>query len=358
MKFRLLHLITAAFFLLTPTLLFGNLANNGALAGNGTWQLQGLARTPQRLGDTGPLTFSKLTIQIDSADVALDAPLTVRDTLNLLRGRLALGAFNLNLGRARVLGGSAASYVLTQNPPGPAGTCRRDHVAGPVLYPVGTASGYAPLTYTGQPGGYVATGVRVFEGLLTDGLSGAPFAPAARFVNRTWVATATAAPNPQPGQLAVQWEQTAENGSFQRAQSALYQHYFFSAGPWSRVSAAVAAAGAGPFEAGFGTVGFEGAFAVGNVTALSTRALSGPALLEISPNPSAASVRLSRTGPAGPLTLGLTSLLGQTLLAETTGSLAMTEARLNAALAQAAPGVYVVTVRANGQTQHLRLVRE
>jgi len=46
--------------------------------------------------------------------------------------------------------------------------------------------------------------VLVFEGLLTDGLNGAPFAPAARFVSRTWVAPATSVPNPQPGQLALQ----------------------------------------------------------------------------------------------------------------------------------------------------------
>jgi len=74
------------------------------------------------------------------------------------------------------------------------------------------------------------------------------------------------------------------------------------------VSTAVAATGAGPFQAGFANVGFKDAFAVGNFTALAVRATAGPGLPEISPNPSAGSVRLSRPGPAGPLTLGLRSL--------------------------------------------------
>ena len=338
--------------------LFNDLTNNGTLAGPGTWLLQGLARIPQRLGGSGPLTFSKLTIQNDSATVALDAPLTVRDTLTLLRGRLALGAFNLNLGAARVLGGSADSYVLTLNTPGPAGTCIRDHVGGPVLYPVGTPDGYAPFTYTGPAGAYTAPGVRVFEGMLTDGRSGPPYANVARFVNRTWASSFVNAPGPGPGQVEIGWEAAAENAGFQRNQSALYQHYAFSAGPWTRVSPAVAAAGTGPYRAAFagGLFGYD--FAVGNFTALAARAATEPQLVEIAPNPTAGSVRLRAVGTTGPVSLALTSVLGQTVLAETTGPLAAVEARLNAALAPAAPGVYVVTVRAGGRTQHLRLVRE
>ena len=99
-------------------------------------------------------------------------------------------------------------------------------------------------------------------------------------------------------------------------------------------------------------------FAVGNFTALAARTATEPQLLEIAPNPTAGAVRLRAAGASGAVSLGLTSMLGQTLLPETTGPLAAVEARLNAALAQAAPGVYVVTVRAGDRTQHLRLVRE
>ncbi len=330
--------------------LFGDLTNNGTLAGDGTWVLTGLARTPQRLEGSGPLTFSKLEIRNDSADVALGANLTVRDTLTLTKARLVLGSHDVNLGTANVLSASGASYVLMPSAPGLGGLCQRVLVTGASgLFPVGTASGYAPLTLS--PAAGLSVGVRTFDGVLfTNGTAGP--APAT-FVNRTWVSICT---NGTANVSATaQWNAADENASFQRFQSAAYH----GGSPAQLLSpAAVPASGSGPYRATFANLPVGVALTVGNFGPLAARASAGPALLALAPNPTAGAVALHNLSGATRLTLALRSVLGQELLPPTAGTPAAVEARLNAVLGTAAAGVYVVTVQANNQTQHLRLVRE
>ena len=344
--------------------LFGDLTANGTLAGDGTWRFTSLSRAPQRIGGAAPLSLARVVIANDSADVALATPLTVRDTLVLSNGRLALGPHNLTVGPV-VEGGSTASYVLTDGPAAAGGFClRASQTNGSVLYPVGTASGYAPFTYTHQGMfGSPLYGVRVVDGVLANATSGPAFGPAARFVNYTWLLSTGAAPNCcGSGTLALGWAAAAENPSFDRSQSALYS-YDTSTGWTRRSSAAVPATGGGPFGASFAAITPSYlALAVGNFTALGTRARSGPALLAVFPNPSAGAVQLvaaSASAPVQPLALRLTNALGQTVFTAPAAPLPTGQGRLNASLATAAPGVYLLTVQApNGTTQHLRLVRE
>ena len=342
--------------------LFGDLVANGTLAGDGTWRLTGLSRQPQRLRSPGPLSLACVVVANDSADVALDTPLTVRDTLVLAQGRLALGPHHLTLNAARVLGASPASYVLTANTPASGGSCfgGRDG-AGRRFFAVGTDRGYAPFTYAPQgPFGDPLLAVRVVDGILADASTGPPFAPGRNFVGHTWFLTLGAAPNCcGSGPLALGWEAGAEGPGFDRATSALYG-YGGPATGWTRRSpAGVPATGSGPYEAVFGSFSPNvSALAVGSFTALAARAAAGPVLVSLYPNPTVGTVQLVAGSP-GAFTLRLTNALGQVVLAETTGSLAAGQARLNAALATAAPGVYVLLVRnAAGATQQLKLVRE
>jgi alpha-amylase len=334
--------------------LFGNFLNEGTLGGAGTYVFTGLA--DQRLGGSGVHSFGNLTIANPNGDVALDAPVTVRDTLRLNDGRLALDNFDLTLGSAIVLGGSAGSYVLTPNNPASGGLCQRQipgNVA--VSYPVGSATGFAPLTLTS--GTAITTGVRTFDGVFTTGNGGPPYALAHNFVNRTWAMVSGPTAGGFPGTAVAQWNAGEENASFQRSQSAA--HYTAGGTSWQlRSPGTVAATGANPYSASLTNIPFGGYLAVGNFTALATRTTAGPALLGISPNPSPGSVRLSNTSGAAMLTLRLTSVLGQEVLPATTGSVAEIQAQLNMALAKAAPGVYLVTVQAGSHHQHLRLVRE
>ena len=340
--------------------LYGDLIQNGTLAGDGRWQFLGLARTPQLITGTGPLTFSKIDINNDSADVALGANLTVRDSLYLSKARLVLGAFNLNLATARVFGGAAGSYVLSPNTPANGGLCRAGrNAAGTRFFPIGTASGYAPLTAsTPYP-----TDARVYDGLFTFGpgapAAGQPYAAANQGVQRTWVLSSGYGPNPFTATVTPQWNAPDEGPLFNRASAAAYLIRPLSSmpGQWQAVPPAGPASGSGPYQFTANALS-DGLLSVGNATLLAARPGTGPVLLTLSPNPSTGPVRLTVAGTVSVLTLRLTSVLGQVVAMPVSGTLAQVQAQLNAVLATAAPGVYVLVVQANGHTQHLRLVRE
>jgi alpha-amylase len=334
--------------------LFGDLTNNGTLAGDGTYYLTGLA--PQRLAGSGPLSFAKLTIANPNGDVSLAAAVTVRDTLRLTTGRVVLGDYQLDLSAARILGASATSYVLTKNDPGSGGLCRggRD-AAGTRLFPVGTAAGYSPLTATTT----YPTAARVYEGMITAPSNATPYAYLNQFVQRTWVLESGYTPNPFSATVTAQWTAADEGALFNRARCAGYINgIFLGGGQWSNIrSQPVAATGSNPYQATTAAIS-DCLLAIGNATLLATRSATEPVLVEIAPNPTAGTVHLSKVGDAARLSLRLHSLLGQEVLAPVSGSISEVESHLNAALARAAPGVYLVTVQAEGHSQHLRLVRE
>jgi alpha-amylase len=80
--------------------------------------------------------------------------------------------------------------------------------------------------------------------------------------------------------------------------------------------------------------------------------------LSLFPNPTTGTVTLLGVPEAAALTLSLSSALGQVLLPPSTAALPELTARLNAALAACAPGVYVLTAESNGQRQHLKVVKQ
>ncbi|RZK58767.1 MAG: T9SS type A sorting domain-containing protein [Hymenobacter sp.] len=80
--------------------------------------------------------------------------------------------------------------------------------------------------------------------------------------------------------------------------------------------------------------------------------------LSLFPNPTTGAVTLLGLPATGSVALGLTDALGRTVLAAGPASLAEATARLNQALAQCAPGVYVLTAEVGGQRQYLKLVKE
>jgi len=338
------------------TQLFGDLVSEGTLAGNGTWIFSGINRNGQYLRSPAPLSFSKLELRNDSSDVILGTPVTVRDTLNLRKGRLEIGNFNLNLNTADVLNASTISYVLTRDHPAVGGAVQRPlRNNTSVLFPVGTVSGYSPISL--NSGTDMTMEVRVFNNIFADGNGGALYPQASNFVNRTWALVGGPSVGGFPGTADIQWNATDENPNFQRFQSALFMHS--GTNGWGRRStAAVTAAGNGPYVAAVNNVTFGRYLAVGNFGPLATRSVAEPALLNVYPNPTAGQVQLTNVAGFGKLRLQLSNALGQPVGAPLAGNAAQLEAGLNALLDNAATGLYLLTVQADGRTQHLRLVRE
>ncbi|QKG54564.1 alpha-amylase family glycosyl hydrolase [Hymenobacter sp. BRD67] len=88
---------------------------------------------------------------------------------------------------------------------------------------------------------------------------------------------------------------------------------------------------------------------------------AGPATdlgLSVFPNPTTGTITLLGAPASAVITLSLTNALGQPVLPAGSYSLPAATDRLNAALVQCAPGVYVLTAEINGQRQHLKVVKQ
>jgi hypothetical protein len=93
---------------------------------------------------TPGLVFNTVTINKTTNDVQLLAPITVNSTLNLTRGDLIIGSFNLVLAAGgSISGGSALSYVQTN---GAGQIVQNISATGLRSFPVGDASVYTPAS--------------------------------------------------------------------------------------------------------------------------------------------------------------------------------------------------------------------
>ena len=114
----------------------GNLTLAGAL--NNTVTLNG---TTAQTITGGSQTVTGLTLNNPSG-ATLASPLTVSGALTLTSGKLTLGSSNLTVGSTS--GGSTGSYVVTNS----TGTLSQPAAITGTLFPIGTATGYAPATVT------------------------------------------------------------------------------------------------------------------------------------------------------------------------------------------------------------------
>lgn len=122
----------------------GNLVNNGtfntnnrAVIFNGT--------SAQTI--TGATTFDYLTLN-NSTGLTLSgtsSSVTVNQTLALTSGKITLGANNLTIGASgSITGNSSSNYIVTAG----TGQLKRTVGSGAVVFPVGSASAYNPITFT------------------------------------------------------------------------------------------------------------------------------------------------------------------------------------------------------------------
>lgn len=188
--------------------------------------------------------------------VSLSGPLTIENTLTLNGASLTLGAHDLVLGgSATIAGAGATAHIITNG----SGALKRENLGtggttGAVLFPIGSASGYAPalLANSGQPGNY---SLRVTNSVLTNGSTGQPVQTDA--VRNTWWLDKEGGESNLA--LTVQWNQSDELPGFARTLCYLARNE--STQLWDPFQAPAAAGGAGPFTrsvTGITTIPFGG----------------------------------------------------------------------------------------------------
>ncbi|MCI1186054.1 hypothetical protein MON38_01385 [Hymenobacter sp. DH14] len=244
----------------------GNVLAAGSLAGPGTLELNGSTEQTLSTGGSTALALNNLTIN-DAANVRLLSPVNVSGALNFTAGHLLLDNQNLTLGSAATIAGVDASrYVITPDVAAGGGFVVRP-VPGDgsaVTFPVGTAASFTPLTLANSGTGTTFQ-VRTFSGVLTNGTSGAPYARANEFVNRTWEVTPALATGPVVS-MTFQYNAADQNPGFVPSQGTLYHNDANTGNTWAEIGRATIT-GSGPFTATRNGVSTFSAFALGNSTA-------------------------------------------------------------------------------------------
>lgn len=242
----------------------GNLVAAGSLSGPGTLTLNGATEQTLRADGNAALALGNLTIN-NTANVRLLSPASVSGTLNFSQGHLVLGPYDLTLtGTATISGADANNYIITPN----AADATAGYVVQPVpadgqsiVFPVGTAASYTPLALSNS-GTAANFRVRTFDGLLTNGTSGAPYARAAEFVNRTWQVLPDVATGPVVS-LRLQYNAADQNADYDASRASLYRNAGGPADTWAELGPAPAT-GNGPFTATYPGLSSFASFALGN----------------------------------------------------------------------------------------------
>ncbi|MBF9237878.1 DUF1939 domain-containing protein [Hymenobacter sp. BT683] len=251
----------------TTLRLSGNLTVTGTFSGTGTLELTG--STQQIVSTSAPLALSNLTIN-NPAGARLFSSVSISNALTFSAGRLVIENNTLTLGNAAtVTGASASSYVVTPDAAAASGGVVRPVPTGgtPVVFPVGTATSYTPLTLA-NTGASTSFRVRTFSGLLangTSGTSGTAFDKQAEFVNRTWEVIPTLGTEPV-ATVSVQFNALDQNPDFDLSKASLYRNAGGTGASWASLGKAIAN-GSGPYVVSTAGISSFGTFAVGNYTA-------------------------------------------------------------------------------------------
>ncbi|MFD2717692.1 alpha-amylase family glycosyl hydrolase [Hymenobacter monticola] len=244
----------------------GNVTAAGSIGGSGTLELNGSVEQTLSTGGSTALAITNLKIN-NAANVRLLSPVSVSDALTFTAGHLVVDSQSLTLSSTATISGADASrYVITPDVAATGGYVARPVPTGgsAVVFPVGTAASYMPLTLANS-GTSTTFQVRTFSGVLTNGRSGAPYARQAEFVNRTWEATPALATGPVVD-VSVQFAAADQNAGFVPTQASLYGNAGSASSTWTELGR-VTLSGAVPYVATRVGVSSFLLFALGNGTA-------------------------------------------------------------------------------------------
>jgi len=211
----------------------GNLVNNGILNANSRAVIfNGTAA--QTI--TGATTFDYLTLN-NSTGLTLSgasSSIIVNQTLALTSGKITLGANNLTIGTSgSITGNNSSNYIITAG----AGQLKRTVGSGAVVFPVGSASAYNPITFT-NAGTSDVYGVILTSGTVPN------VQDATSTVNDRWlVSEATAGGSNLT--VVPQWNTTDQGTNFASATQAYVG--FYDGTSWTQNAATVS--GGNPYTA-------------------------------------------------------------------------------------------------------------
>jgi hypothetical protein len=232
-----------------------NLINNGTLnASSGSINLAGTTATQttkQTISGTSSVTTNNLSL-VTGTSASLSTSINVNNNLTLTTGKISINNNNLTLGNsATISGASSTAYIVADS----AGSLVINNVGpgakgGDVLFPVGTADGYNPVTIKNS-GVLDNFHVSVSNGVKDQGNS-----VVSGIVNKTWKITET---NFGFSNLNVnlQWNAVDELPPFNRASS--YISFVNSSGLWQAGSQS-AATGSSPYTQTLSGVSLNNSF--------------------------------------------------------------------------------------------------
>jgi len=229
-----------------------NLALNGTFFSSGTGSIIGHINSELDVNlagyASGALVFDAsnqqlktLSINIaNGGSITMGSPLSINTLLNFSNGLIDIAGNDLIiLSTASITGYSDTRYVITS------GTGRLQLFvksgSPSVLFPIGTATGYAPGTIQqvggGSSGNFM---IHVMDGVYAGGTSGYNSAAISSVVNHTWLIEAASGTTVNMS-LSLAWTAAAEVNGFDRSQS--YISHFVNA-QWDTYAVASASAGA------------------------------------------------------------------------------------------------------------------
>ncbi|MEI7977766.1 MAG: T9SS type A sorting domain-containing protein [Bacteroidota bacterium] len=215
---------------------------------------------PQVTGNGLPVSTDSLIIN-NANGVVLSQATTINNNLALGNGNLILGNVNLTV-NGTITGASSFGYIVTNNTPSLSGSLTRAvaNNSTAVTFPVGTSLSYTPaqvtLTNTSTADAF---SVRVFNGVLANGISGAAITN--NVVNRTWLITegVTGGSN---ATVNLTWDDSLQTSGFNRFLCGVARHNSLS---WIAPATYGTATGTNPYSRSLsGITSFVGPFSVGD----------------------------------------------------------------------------------------------
>jgi len=322
----------------------GNFSSTGVLSsGTGMVIYDGTASQA-----VGAYTYYNLVIE-NLADVVLGGNVIVNGNLALINGRVILGDMNLTVGpTGSVSGASALNYLVTN------GSGKLAQTAGSglsVLFPVGTASTYNPVTLEPE------LGSDVFSASVMDSVSPSSNRDS-QFVQRTWLISEASPGANGAFVIGFEWKASSEGFAFVRSSAVCWR---FDGISWLQEGTVNGIGGGDPYIATITGVSATGSFALGNETGATSvydfETPSGFTLSQNYPNPFNPATTIQFAGTSGFAALRVFNLLGQEVATLYSGS---TEAGKSYTVvfdaANLSGGVYMYNLQSEGRQATRRML--
>jgi len=225
----------------------------GDFTGSGTFipNANGVVFLGSGIQSIPSITFNNLTIN-NASGTTLTGDVMVSGTLTLTNGILDVKTHTLTT--SSISGGSSSSFILTNtayNAGVSSGYLKILHVGSNVntLFPVGVSSSSYTPCYIQNSGTAQDFSVRVFSGVYTNGLSGAPNADIIKLVNRTWEITPTVQADIN-AKIQLQWNASDEGATFalNRTTASISKNRHFGGDDTWKAQVSDAISGTGPYS--------------------------------------------------------------------------------------------------------------